>query len=103
MFVRKGMLAVGLSLLVLVPSALAQTTTFVCWAQDKNSCGGPFSSASAVHFPCNSVSPPGGFDPPTVCRALCGVPLNAGCQIFSGPGDSGGQCGYRGARVECAK
>jgi hypothetical protein len=103
MFVRKVMLAVGFSLLVLVPSALAQTTTYVCWAEDKSMCGGPFGNAAAVHYPCDSISPPGGFNPPYVCHSLCGVPPGPGCQIFAGPGGAGGQCGFRGARIWCAQ
>jgi hypothetical protein len=103
MFVRKAMLAAGFSFLALVPSALAQTVTYVCWAEDKSMCGGPFSSKAAVHYSCESISPPGGFNPPYVCKSLCGAPPGPDCEIFAGPGGSGGQCGFRGARVQCAQ
>jgi hypothetical protein len=102
MFMRKVAVAAGLLLLVSVHSALAQTASYlVCWADNKSRCSGPFASPSAVHYPCDSVSPPGGFSPPFVCMSLCGAPLDAGCKIFPGPGGSGGQCGHRAARVEC--
>src|SRR5216683_78310 len=82
--------------------SLAQSQTkFVCWAQSPDQCPATWSAPSVTEFLACGTAGHTGFNPEWVCYHICEAPAGSRCRITPGPGGSGGQCGYRAARVDC--
>jgi hypothetical protein len=106
-----GLCAV-VSLMFMVSSALAETSTTICWGQYKTpaDCKNQDVNADCSHtcalnsytafYPCGSGGH-SGFNPAYACTAVCGKPQNQGCTIKAGPSTDGNKCGYRWATMVC--
>jgi hypothetical protein len=103
-----GLCAVG-GLMLLANSALAETSTTICWGQykDAKDCKQQDVNADCSHtcsmnpytvqFPC----PGGGFNPVAACNAVCAKAPGNGCTVKPGAGTDGNNCGYRWATLTC--
>ena len=74
--------------------------TWVCWAQWPGQCPPGEWTGHFRFFQCGTCGN-SGFNPSFVCHQVCGQEVGPGCRLTAGPGGSGGECGFRIAKVEC--
>src|ERR1700732_201379 len=103
--------AVG-GLMLMVSSALAETSTTICWGEFRTSqeCKQKEATNDCSHtcsmnryttfYPCGSGGYRG-FKVTYACQAVCGKPVSQGCTIKSGPSTDGNNCGYSWPTVVC--
>jgi hypothetical protein len=90
------LMAVAISVPMPGQSLAQSRTDMICWAESASACGPQYT----IHYPCGSGGH-SGFNPTYACQQVCGQNPGPRCRVTGGPGGEGGQCGYRGAKVEC--